>query len=126
MKSTKTKSGGSGGGGAQEFLIWHGEKIVVGIVAVVALYFALQGLSYLGTKTLSWQPSALEEDANSAETGIRNSTRTAEDEGIELFDHAKFAEQIKAPISAAPYSNPVLWNPGSFSASQRTGTQTRE
>ena len=63
----------------QQFLLWHGEKIIVGIIVVVALWFALKGLGY---QTLSWQPSELERVANEAETAIRNNTRTAEDEEI--------------------------------------------
>jgi hypothetical protein len=121
-KSTKKnkKSAGSSGGGAQQFLVWHGEKIVVGIVVVVALWFAMQGLGY---QTLSWQPSALEEDASAAETAIRNSTRDAGDEDIELFDFAEFAKQIRDPIPSQPYRIPpsALWNPGGFSSSPQTG-----
>jgi len=121
MKSAKEKKSKGSGGGAQQFLVWHGEKIVVGIVAVVALWFAMQGLGY---QTLSWQPNALEEDASAAETAIKASTRSAEDEGIEFFDHAKFAEQIKAPISAEPYRNSALWNPAVAPASVQTGTSS--
>jgi len=120
MKSTKKKKiGGSSGGGAQQFLLWHGEKIVVGVVVVVALWFAMQGLGY---QTLSWQPSALEEDANAAETAIRNSTRDAGDEEIETFDFAELAEQIRNPIPTQPYRIPAsaLWNPGGFSSSPQT------
>jgi len=112
----KKKSGGSGDGGVQQFLIWHGEKIVVGGVVVVALWFAMQGLGY---QTLSWQPNVLEENANRAETAIRNSERSAEDEEIEIFDFAEFAEQIRNPIPTGPYRNPTtaLWYPAPFSAS---------
>ncbi|MCL2710903.1 MAG: hypothetical protein FWE95_08485 [Planctomycetaceae bacterium] len=122
MKKKKKKSSGSSGGGAQQFLLLHGEKIAVGVVIVVALWFAVQGLGY---QTLTWQPSALEEDASAAETAIRNSTRTAEDEGIEFFDHAAFAEQIKAPISGTPYRNPAsaLWNPSPVPV--QTGAQSQ-
>jgi len=117
MKSTKKKKiGGNSGGGAQQFLIWHGEKIVVGIVVVVALWFAMQGLGY---QTLTWQPSALEEDATAAETAIRNSTRDAVDEEIERFDFAEFATQIRDPIPTQPYRIPAsaLWNSEGFSSS---------
>jgi len=107
-KSTKKKKSGGGDGGAQQFLVWHGEKVVVGIVVVVALWFAMQGLGY---QTLSWQPNALEEDANAAETAIRNSTRAAEDEEIEIFDFKEFAAQIRNPIPAEPYRFIALWDP---------------
>jgi len=115
MKSTKKKKSGGGGiGGAQQFLVWHGEKIVVGIVVVVALWFAMQGLGY---QSLPWQPNTLETDAGQAETRIRDNHRTAEDEGVEFFDHAEFAKQIREPIRTEPYRNPVaaLWNPEGFS-----------
>ena len=119
--ATKKKSESSGGG-AQQFLVWHGEKIVVGIVAVIALWFAVQGL--VGYQTLSWQPNALEEDATAADTAIKASTRTAEAEGIELpeLDHKTFAAQIREQIKPEIYRNPneALWHPIMPTSSQRT------
>ena len=107
-KSLASKSDG----GAQQFLVWHGEKIVVAIVIVVALWFAVQGLGFHG---LSWQPSSLEEDATTADNAIKNSTRTAEDEGVTLPEpgYKDFAEQIRNPILPAPYRNPAksVWLP---------------
>jgi len=125
--STKKKKSESSGGGAKQFLVWHGEKIIVGIVVVIALWFAIQGLGY---PTLSWQPSALEEDATAADTAIRASTRTAEDEGIELPvpDHKTFAAQIREPIRPDVYCNPgeSLWLPSPPTSSQQTtGAGTR-
>ena len=128
----KTRSSGSGTGGAQRFLIEHGEKIAVGVLAVVALWFALQGLGY---QSLPWQPTALEEEATQAETAIRNNTRTAEDEGIEFVNHAEFAEQIREPIPADPYRNlrsgqqNILWNSEGFSGASapgRSGSQSMD
>jgi len=111
MKKTKKKSTGSGGG-AKEFLILHCEKIGVGVVAVVALYFAIMGLGYMGTQQVNWQPSELVENANAIRTSINASTRTVTDEVNidELVDHAATAEQIREPISAAPYRFVVPWN----------------
>jgi len=122
MKKKKKQISSGSGGGAQQFLVLHGEKIAVGVVIVVALWFAVQGLGY---QTLTWQPSALEEDASAAETAIRNSTRTAEDEGIEFFDHAEFAKQITERIPTGPYRNPVsaLWNPAPVPT--QTGSQSQ-
>jgi hypothetical protein len=119
-KKTKKKSSGhSGGGGAQQFLIWHGEKIAVGIVVVIALWFAAQGL---GRQSLSWRPEELEEVATAAEKAIKESTRSAEDEEIKLFDYAAYAEQIKEPIPAEPYRT-QNWNPafGPRSSSSSSG-----
>jgi len=125
--SKKKKSEGNSTGEAQRFLIWHGEKIVVGIVVVVALWFALQGLGY---QTLSWQPDDLVQKSSNAETNIKNSKRTAEDEfaganpPIVLVDYAAYAEQIKEPIPAEPYRSESQWNAwGSIlSGSARTST----
>lgn len=125
-KKTKKKSVGKSGGGAfQEFFIWHGEKIVVGIVAVVALWFALQGLGY---QTLSWQPSELEKIAGEAETAVRNNTRTAEDEEIQIFDYATYAEQIKSPIPAEPYQGKSQWIDRTIlgGSSRMTGAPSQE
>ena len=117
----KKKKSESSGGGAMQFLVWHGEKIIVGIMAVIALWFAIQGLGY---PALSWQPNALEEDATAADTAIKASTRTAEEEGIELPDpnHKTFAAQIREPIRPDIYRNPgeVLWLPFPPTSSQKT------
>jgi len=109
-KSTKKKSKVSSGGdnAVQQFLLWHSEKIVVGIVVVVALWFAMKGLGY---QTLSWQPSELERVAGEAETAIRNNVRTAENEEIQIFDYAEFAKQIRVPVSSAPYRSESAWLP---------------
>ena len=105
----------SGGDNAiQQFLLWHGEKIIVGIVVVVALVFAWTGL--FGYQTLSWQPSELERVANEAETAIRNNTRTAEDEDIQIFDYMTFASHIRVPILAIPYRSESAWMPTLISA----------
>jgi len=110
-KSTKKKSKISSGGdnAFQQFLLWHGEKIVVGIVVVVALWFAMKGLG--GYQPLKWPPGDLERVASEAETAIRNNVRTAEDEEIQIFDYATFAEQIRVPISATPYRSESAWLP---------------
>ena len=115
-----TKKTSEGSGGVQQFLVWHGEKIIVGILVVVALWFAMQGLGY---RSLTWQPNALEDDASATETAIRNSTRTAEDEAIERFDHAAFAAQIRSPILTEPYRCPAVWNSSPISA-QSGGAQS--
>jgi len=122
MKSTKTNK--SGVGGVQQFLIWHGEKIAVGIVVVVALWFAMQGLGY---QALTWQPSDLERDAEATQTAIRDSTRTAEDEDVAFPDpdHATFAQQIRNPIPTEPYRTGTLWNSNGFSTSQQTGARAQ-
>jgi hypothetical protein len=109
-KKTKKKSkGSSSGGGAQEFLVWHGEKIAVCFVAVIALWFAMQGLGY---KSLTWQPEELEKTAGEAKTAIEASTRDAEAEigDFKIIDYSVYAEQIKKPINVEPYSTKG-WNP---------------
>ena len=118
-KDTKKKSKGGGGNSFQELFVWHGEKVVVGIIVVVALWVALQGLGY---QTLSWQPSALEEASSAAERNIRENTRAAEDEGVVVFDYAEFAEQIKEPIPADPYRNTSPWYPALSGAASPAGT----
>jgi hypothetical protein len=109
----KTKSSHNSGGGSQQFLVWHGEKIIVAAVVVVALWFALKGLGY---PALSWTPNQLEEVSTAAQKAIRENTRTAEDEKIEVFDYAAYAEQIKSPISAQPYRTEFQWNTTGFKA----------
>ena len=111
-KSTKKKKsqGSSGGGEVQQFFLWHGEKIVLPLIAVIALWFAVQGLGY---QALLWQPSDLEGVADTAKREIDNSTRSAEDENLKNFDYAAHAEQIKKPVPGVPYRNPPgsEWNP---------------
>ena len=107
-KSTGNKSQVSSGGAFQQFVLWHGEKIVVGIVVVVALWFALKGFGY---QTLSWQPSALEEVSAAAEKAIKENTWMAENEGIQIFDYATYAGQMKETTPALPYRSESAWLP---------------
>ena len=106
--SKKKLSPGNIGGEAKQFLVWHGEKFVVAVIVVVALWLAMQGLGY---QSLSWQPSELGQIAAEAEQGIRASTRTAGDEDLTFFDYAEHAEQIKKTIEVDLYSHPSEWNP---------------
>ena len=112
MKSTSTgkKSQVSSGGAGtfQQFVLWHGEKILVGIVIVVALWFALKGFGY---QTLSWQPSALEEASTTAERAIRENTWKAENEGVQIFDYEAYAKQIRESTPATPYRSESPWLP---------------
>ena len=109
-KSTGKKSPVSRGGANefQQFFLWHGEKILVGIFVVVALLFALKGLGY---QTLSWQPDALKDISTAAEEAIRKNTWAAENEGVEIFDYATYAEQMKEPTPAKPYRSESAWLP---------------
>lgn len=121
-KKKKSSSNGQGSGAFQQFFVWHGEKIVVVIVAAAALWIALQGLGY---QTLSWQPNELEQASTAAEQAIRESTRTAADEELKIFDYTAYAEQIKEPIPTAPYRNTSAWNPTIFGSSPPTGAPTQ-
>jgi hypothetical protein len=103
----KKKSSGSSGGGVLQFFVWHGEKFVVAVVVVIALWFAWQGLGY---PALSWVPDDLDKVSNDAQTAIRQSTRSAEDEKIVLFEYDTHAKQIRLPISAEPYRTEHKWN----------------
>ena len=93
-----------------QFLIEHGEKFVVAVIGIFALYLAMQGLGY---QALSWQPNELEQMATEAENAIRASTRTVDGDEIKIFDYAAHADQIKKPIPAAPYRIPAgaEWEP---------------
>ena len=131
-KAKKKSKESSGGGGAQQFLIWHGEKIVVALVAVVALWFATQGLGY---QTLKWQPEELEKASGEAKTAIEASTWSAEQEfkgEIKITNFEEFAQQIKQPIPASPYSTknwipiPGLMSSSSSSSSTTTTTSAME
>ena len=109
-KSTSNKSQVSSGGTntIQQFVLWHGEKVIVGIVVVVALWFALKGFGY---QTLPWQPSTLEDVSTTAERAIKENTWKAENEGIQIFDYEAYAKQIKESTPAAPYRSESPWLP---------------
>ena len=109
--SKKKKSLGNIGGEAKRFFVWHGEKFVVAVIAVFALWLAMQGL--VGYQTLNWQPRELEETADAARRAIESSERSVGDEEIRVFDYAEHAEQIKEPIKVERYRNPIgsEWNP---------------
>jgi len=110
-KKKKKSKKGTSGGGAKQFLVWHGEKVAVCVVALIALWFASQGMGYMGQR-MGWPPSDLETAAREAREGIERSTRTAADEDdLEITDYAAYAEQIKSPIPAAPYSVTAPWKP---------------
>jgi len=118
----KKKSPSKSGGGVQEFFVWHGEKFVVAVVVVVALWLAWKGL---GFSALSWAPGDLEKVSNDAQTAIRQSTRSAEDENIVLFDYEAHAKQIRLPISAEPYRTETRWNTEfTTRATQRSSTSS--
>ena len=108
-KSQKKKS--SDGNGAKDFLTWHGEKLVMPVIVIAALWIALQGLGYLG-QPLPFQPEELERIARETETAIGANDRGAETEGVEIPnpDHAERASQIRTPINAEPYAV-GNWNP---------------
>ena len=117
--ASKSSKREKSGGGVQQFLVWHGEKIIVGIVVVVALVFVWQGLGY---KTLSWQPNELETTADAARKAIEENTRIPKDEGVDVFDFSTYAEQIKERIPTDPYRSSALWNPSPIpSASSGSG-----
>ncbi|MCL2006006.1 MAG: hypothetical protein FWG73_07545 [Planctomycetaceae bacterium] len=109
-KSTKKKKTKSGGGGVQHFFVWHGEKIAVAAVVIVTIGLVMHGLGFFG-QAVPWQPDDLERVATDAETAIRNSGRSAEDEGVEMFDFAAHAEHIKELVPTAPYRVMSPWNP---------------
>jgi len=120
--SKNKKSQGNIGGGAKQFLVWHGEKFVVAAIAVLALWLAMQGLG--GYQTLSWQPRELEETAEAARRAIENSERTVEDEELRVFNYAGHAEQIKREIKVDLYRNPLgsEWNPTLEPSRTQTGS----
>jgi len=110
-KSSKPKRDRDKWSGAKAllwFLFRHGEKIVVAVVVLFALWIAQQGLDY---RPLSWQPHTLVELAESIEKNIKNNTRTFADEGLKVFDYATYAEQIKEHILPIPYHCETAWKP---------------
>jgi hypothetical protein len=105
-KNTRKMSTGSGSG-TQQFLIWHGEKIAVGVFAVAALVFALQGLT---NKTVKWAPEELVRTSEDTERAIQASRYTPEDAKIEFFNYGDHAGKSKEAISVVPYRT-GNWNP---------------
>ena len=111
MEPSKSKKNSRGNslGEMQQFFIWHGEKILVCVVVVLALWFALKGLDYT---SLPWQPSELETIADGARRTIESSTFTSEDVGAKQLDYySTLAEQIRLPIRAEYYRNVSQWHP---------------
>ena len=118
IKKKKSKIS-SGGGGPQQFLILHCEKFVVVVIAVVALWFALQGLGFMGPQ-ISWQPNVLIDDATAARTTIEGNMLLAADVmETEPVDHAANAGQMRSPVDATPYRFETPW-PFAPSSSQRS------
>ena len=110
-KSTKKKKNKGGGAGSQQFLLWHGEKIAVGVVIVLALWIAGQGFQFLG-KPFTWTPDELETFAKNAKTEILKERKAIDEEGVGEANYATLAEQIKEPVKYGLYQAGTWWNPG--------------
>jgi hypothetical protein len=110
MKSSK-KNKGFSIEEAKQFLLWHGEKVVVGIIAVVAVWLALSGMGKLGLRPFAWRPSDLTSQASSIRGDIESSQYVVPEEKMKIIDYAILADQIKKPINELPYRNVSHWEP---------------
>ena len=93
---------------ALRFLVWHGEKVLVGIVIATAAWIALRAWEH---QPLAWQAADMERLAEEIEETIRNSPPDLIDGDITKFDYAAYAEQIRINIPSEPYRTDAVWRP---------------
>ncbi|MDR0392578.1 MAG: hypothetical protein LBH59_11760 [Planctomycetaceae bacterium] len=93
----------------KQFLILHGEKFVVGLLVLFAIFFIYAGISSF--TPLAWQPADLDKISQTSRTFIDANTRTATDEGITVFQYDKYAEWIKYGVKLSLYETNTVWLP---------------
>jgi hypothetical protein len=108
--SVKTEQDERGVALILRFFVRHVEKLIAGVVILTAAGLALQTLNY---RPLSWEAKELEALADSAENAIREGGQNLHID-MEIFNYAKYAEQIKEWIPTEPYRSggelrPVLY-----------------
>ncbi|MDR2761177.1 MAG: hypothetical protein LBB88_01095 [Planctomycetaceae bacterium] len=107
MKTTKSKKKKSFD--IKQFFIQHGEKFVVGLLVLIAIFFIYLGIT--SYQSLAWQPADLDNSAQSSRNFIDTNSRTASDEKIGVFQYDKYAEWIKFGIKLELYATPSVWLP---------------
>lgn len=100
------------------FFIQHVEKMVLGVLVVVAMYVAYQGTLY---EPLTWQPDDLKQLSASAKTTIEKSERSAADEGVKIIDYDTKATWIKVGVKPDLYQLKVTWLPSLFQERYKRG-----
>lgn len=121
MKSTKKQKFDPGR--IKSFFILHGEKVALVFFVLVALYIAYLGTQY---KPLDWQPTALQQAAQSADDHIKTNKRKALDEGVSIFTYDTYAAWIKAPVKPDLYKTNIQWMPPLFPEKVKRGALTKE
>ncbi|MCS7237699.1 MAG: hypothetical protein NZ899_05445 [Thermoguttaceae bacterium] len=89
------------------FLIHHGEKLVVGVVGLVFLWCLVRAVSTAGN-TVDFSPDQLRADAQSAQQHIEQTNPSAT---MQPTDYVVIARRIRDKIDDTYYRHPVLWDP---------------
>lgn len=89
------------------FLIHHGEKLVVGVVGLVFLWCLIRAVSTAGN-TVDFSPDQLRADAQSAQQHIE---QTQPSVTFQPTDYVAIARRIRDKIDDTYYRHPVLWDP---------------
>ena len=110
--------------GNQGFVVLHGEKLLVAIMVLVALYIAFSGLT--GYQPLTWQPQELVQAANQADEHIKNANLSAKefDENLFIVPYDDKATWIKKDINLAAYVTDKKWEPTLFPDKIKRDTPT--
>ncbi len=93
----------------QQFFIDHTEKLVIGLVALLFIYFAYNSIELNTADAYTKKPDDLKKATDAASARINNSTK---DPGV-VTAFPAYAEEIdefKTPIDPAAYPMPPLWN----------------
>jgi hypothetical protein len=105
IKPKKTKSSFD----IKQFFILHGEKFVVGLLVLFAIFFIYTGVTSF--QPLAWKPADLDQISQASRTFIDTNTRSATDEGVVVFQYDKYAEWIKYGVKLSLYETNTVWLP---------------
>ena len=90
------------------FLVRHGEKMIAGMLVLVAIGIALKTRNYTA---LPWKPDELVDLADNTETAIKEGTFSVVGGEVNIFNYAGHAVQIREQIPSEPYRNDAEWKP---------------
>jgi hypothetical protein len=88
-----------------EFLLQNGEKIVLGVVAVIFLVILYKGIAT--ARPFGKSPDQLEEKVRQGQQQIE---ATPPNTGLAVADYTTLAKKSVGAVEEKPYGNAVLWN----------------
>ena len=95
----------------QQFFIDHTEKIVIGLVAALFLFFAYTSITLNAVDGYSKKPEDLKKATDAASANINNGPHTIKaEEKTQFPPYAQQVDEFKTPIDPDAYQMPPAWN----------------